>query len=230
MIICHDYKFIFIKTNKTAGTSIEIALSIFCGANDIIPPLLPEDEAIRSSLGYREPQNYQASYFDNSLMDSLKYLLTGKRKKKFYSHISAKEIIQYIGPQIWDDYFTFCFERNPWDRIISLYYWHYQSKSRPTITEFLATDIPLILKRNGYDLYTINDEIVVDRVCRFENISEELEIVRRRLGIPQKLELPKAKSRFREDKRNYRDILTDTEKVQVENIFSNEIKLFNYSF
>ncbi|MEL6382956.1 MAG: chondroitin 4-O-sulfotransferase, partial [Cyanobacteria bacterium J06626_18] len=31
MIISHEYKFIFLKTRKTAGTSIEIALSKFCG-------------------------------------------------------------------------------------------------------------------------------------------------------------------------------------------------------
>jgi hypothetical protein len=35
MILSHRYRFIFLKTGKTAGTSVEIALSEYCGAEDI---------------------------------------------------------------------------------------------------------------------------------------------------------------------------------------------------
>ena len=57
MIISHKHKFIFLKTVKTAGTSIEIALSKYCGPDDIITPASPEDEITRSELGYPGPQN-----------------------------------------------------------------------------------------------------------------------------------------------------------------------------
>ena len=39
MIVSYSQSFIFIKTRKTAGTSLEIALSRFCNHNDIVTPL-----------------------------------------------------------------------------------------------------------------------------------------------------------------------------------------------
>ena len=49
MIISHEHKFIFLKTRKTAGTSIELALSGLCGPDDIITPISPNDEPLRAN-------------------------------------------------------------------------------------------------------------------------------------------------------------------------------------
>lgn len=57
MIISHEHKFIFLKTAKTAGTSIEIALSKFCGSDDVITKIARPDQRIRSEVGYPGPQN-----------------------------------------------------------------------------------------------------------------------------------------------------------------------------
>jgi hypothetical protein len=48
MIVSHEHKFIFLKTKKTAGTSIELALSELCGTDDVIAPLTEIDEARRA--------------------------------------------------------------------------------------------------------------------------------------------------------------------------------------
>ena len=59
MIISHLHKFIFIKTKKTASTSIEVGLSGICGPRDSITPLMQPDEARRRKMGYRGMQNFK---------------------------------------------------------------------------------------------------------------------------------------------------------------------------
>ena len=69
MIICHEHKFIFIKTRKTAGTSIETALSMFCGESDSLTYLPSEDESARKDLGSRcENLNHELSEVGNLLV------------------------------------------------------------------------------------------------------------------------------------------------------------------
>lgn len=121
MIINHKYKFIFIKTRKTAGTSIEIALSQFCDTNDVITTL-SKDELIRQELGYPGPQKYNVALKYYGMRDWLNFIGKAKRKQ-FYNHSPAKFIRDCIPDRIWNNYFKFTFERNPFDKAISRYYW-----------------------------------------------------------------------------------------------------------
>jgi len=51
MILSHRYRFIFLKTMKTAGASVEMSISRFCGLDDIITPITPSDAVIRLATG-----------------------------------------------------------------------------------------------------------------------------------------------------------------------------------
>lgn len=51
MIVSDRYGFVFLKTRKTAGTSIEIALRQFAGPDDVFTPLGRGDERICRELG-----------------------------------------------------------------------------------------------------------------------------------------------------------------------------------
>ena len=72
MILSHKHKFIFLKTKKTASTSLEIALSKICGKDDIVTPVSEltwlgniryfeknTEEDLRKKINAKKPQNYK---------------------------------------------------------------------------------------------------------------------------------------------------------------------------
>ena len=228
MIISHKYKFIFIRTHKTAGTSIEIELSKFCGEEDVITPISLKDEAIRRKLGYRGSQNYVESWLKYEFKDWVRLFAELQRKKKFVGHMLAKEIRQKIGDDIWNSYFKFCFERNPWDKVISFYFFQHRKESRPLLSEFILSGEASQV--SDYDLYTCDGKIIVDYIGRYENLDSELELIDERLGFPERLQIARAKGNFREDRRHYRLLLGDEEKKRISIDLAKEISYFGYEF
>ena len=216
MIISHKNKFIFVKTRKTASTSIEIALSQFCGPDDIITPITPEDEFLRKKLGFRGPQNYKSSV----------NVFQRKQNKAFNNHASVQFIKQIIGDDIWNKYFKFCFERNPFDRAISRYYWSTRDlEIRPAISDFLKS-IPAPLLSN-WNIYTINNEISVDFVGRYETLAADLKKIRKIINLPD-FSLPFAKANYRRDNLHYSEVLSMKDRDLIKKICTKEIAVFKY--
>ncbi len=214
MIISHQYRFIFIKTKKTAGTSIEIALSGICGPDDVITPITPKYEEVRRALGFRGPQNF-----------------TRPDGRAFFNHISADVVRHVVGDAIWRDYYTFCFERNPWDKVMSWYYWLLQFSPHMSLDDFIASgDFAGVGGIGGYDLYTKNDKIIVDRICRYESLTTELSALAAHLGIAALPALPNTKSEYRRDKRHYRDLLTPSQRDRIAAAFQREIRNHGYEY
>lgn len=86
------------------------------------------------------------------------------------------------------------------------------------------------LKRKSEGVYLINQKVATNSFCRFENLLEDLEDIREKIGLPESLNLPQAKAGYRKGKKNYRDILSDSEKNKVAEFFSDEIELLGYKF
>jgi hypothetical protein len=229
MILSHKYKFIFVKTAKTASTSIEVFLSKHCGPTDIVTPIGPPVEG-------HQPRNYQGvinpipevldrpSKFFSALQRSF------SSREKFYNHMPAIEIKNQVPVDVWNGYFKFCVERNPWDKVLSHYHMHatreggslsldeYLARGRFPINSFRYTD------RSGR-------KISLDRVLRYENLHDELSEVFARLNIPFDGVLGiKAKSEYRTDRRPYQQVFGDEQRRIVEKAFAKEIELHGYRF
>lgn len=225
MILSHRHRFIFIKTRKTAGTSIEIALSKYCGDDDIITPITPEDERIRRELGYRGPQHCWRPFRRYTLRDWERQLVRGRRKAEFFNHMRAEQVVRLVGEALWKDYFSFCVERDPWEKVISSYHFRFPEEPRPSLREYVESDGPRL---SDWDRYTIGGGIAVDRVCRYERLGQELDEVARRIGLPGPLELPRAKGGFRKDRRPAAEVMSREDRAAVAEIFRREIEAFGY--
>jgi hypothetical protein len=230
MILSFTNRFVFIKTSKTAGTSIEYALTPFCGKNDIVTANSPSEEKDRVRLGVPGPQNHFAPWSDYRTGDFIRLLTRWRRKHRFHKHTDGRLVRDAMGQDQWRDFYTFCFERNPWDRAVSLYYWRKKLDPRPSFSEFLTDQVLEDLRARGSDLYTDAGKAIVDDVFRFEELTQSLETVKDRLGLHAPLALPRAKGDSRLDRRSYREIVSASERDRIGNCFQEMIDNLGYEF
>ncbi|CAH9017712.1 sulfotransferase family protein [Candidatus Nitrosacidococcus sp. I8] len=202
MVISHKYQFIFIKNGKTASTSIEVFLSQICSDSDIFTPIYP-------AVAPHTPRNYEG----------------------FYNRMTSAEIRDQIGERTWKNYFKFCVERNPWDKIISYYHMaKFRANGNLSLDEFLATGVfPINFPR--YTEPSDPTKIIVDKIIYYEYLTAGLEKIFKKLNIPFYGSLGvQAKSEYRTDYRSYQNILTVEQAQKIQDIFATEIKLHGYRF
>jgi hypothetical protein len=94
MIVSHKHRFIFIKTRRTAGSSIEAALYPYLGGTDICT----------------------GSIVDGTPRLNCSPSITG--------HISWRAIRDIIGKEKYECYTKFCVERNSYDKAVSDWLYH----------------------------------------------------------------------------------------------------------
>jgi hypothetical protein len=225
VIISHGHRFIFIKSEKTGGTSVEAALSAHCAGNDVVTPL----------GDYWFNRDERGQWIHRSM-----------NADGFSQHDPAAEVKRKVSPEIWSSYFKFSITRNPWDRVLSDFSWEARNKPelRPTKRWYHRTGVPFDEFREAAKLFrrfvtgdwTTNDrfylldgELCVDFVLRYERLTEDLKEVCKLVGLPP-VELPHLKSGLRKGGRRYADYYDEASRAIVAERHRNDIRLFGYEF
>lgn len=210
MLLSEKKKFIFIHIYKNAGTSIRTALMPYT-SNWIYRNI----DRVLTKLDISVP------LFHGPL----------SRLKK---HTGAQKIIEEMGRDRFDSYFSFAFCRNPWDWQVSQYTYmlskeeHFQHKM---ITGFNGFDEyiewrckhEVILQKDF--VYSADDELLVDFVGRYENLENDFNQICKKIGV--EAALPKLNI---SNNKNYRDFYTEKTRELVREAFKEDIQLFQYEF
>lgn len=239
MICSHERGFIFIKTRKTASTSIEIGLSELCGPDDIVTPVSPEDEIFRRRLGF-EPRNYSGSPWREAVASKLcavgneRLLRLARRRlfpaQRFYNHMSAALVAERLPAGVWERYPKFTIERHPYEKVVSMaHFWIGHDKKhangRPEVVADAVIESAIYL---NYPLYTIDGKLAVDHFIRYERLLDDLNAILGKLDIPGLPSLPSAKASFRSNRSAARDILSVTQKSKIRAAAALEFDLFGF--
>ncbi len=213
---------------KTAGTSLEIALSQHCGPDDVITRFKPaEDEQQRADLGFPGAQNDELPLAANSPR-GLASAVRHRQKPRHFDHMPASQIRKAVGRQVFDSYFKFTIERNPFDKAISRYWWATRHKdSRPDLTKYLmgSTD-----RLTDWPLYSDHDNVLVDYVMRYEELAHDVACVGAHLGIDLSLPDKRAKGGVRADERHYSEVMSPIARRRIETVCWRELSAFGYSW
>lgn len=213
MIVSHEHRFIFIKTHKTAGTSLEFALTRFAGEDGIVTPFtVKDDERDRRALGFGEARNYRTP------------------AKDYRNHMPASQVRAMLGEEIFASYFKFAVERNSYDKAVSMHAWmNRDGRAGAGFEDFVCAG--RTYEVSDFDRYCIDGVVAMDAILPYEDLQTGLDRVAETLKLPGRIDLSdiRRKSGYRGPE-PYQGLYTARAREAVEVQFAREIRLFGFGF
>lgn len=217
MLVSHRKKFIYTKTVKTASTSVESYFEPYCMADGQWTFAHHRDQYVGAEgiVGYRGPD---------------------AAGKVWFNHMSAAEIRSRVGAEVWAAYYKFCVVRNPFDKLVSWFYFqlHKGILAPPTdnrvVDAFrhrLSQGIPVLDR----DKYVISGSLCVDYAIHFEDLEHGIDHVCRELDVPfEPGRVPNLKGGIRDASVDLGDFYTPELVRNVERAYAFELQTFGYGW
>ncbi len=178
MLISHAHRFVFVKPRKTAGTSVELALSPFLAAGDIATPIAAKEEALRRTVPGVTVARVRG--------------WAGLRPRRLRDHAPLALALALYPELAGYRVVTMC--RNPWDRAVSQFFWSERRsgiRSAPAEAQHAAFRAytrrwgprrwfdPLYGRKRqralaSAPLYTVGGQVRADYVIRYEALEADV--------------------------------------------------------
>jgi hypothetical protein len=236
MIASYKYGFIFLKTKKTASTSLELALSPLCGPDDIVSPFGARWELERQAMGGGPPRNFskdpeleerfRAAIETGHSTAIREVALENRRTGGCTGHMNANEVKRWVEPEFWERAVKISSERHPYEKAVSFAHFGFRGDSDEEFREHLEKVVRTGAYR-GWRTYAIDGESVVDEWVMQGSIASDVDRIAKRLGLPTPLEIPRARSGER-DRTPAHEVLTDEQKRVVQKRCAREFDLFGW--
>ena len=212
MLISFEHKFIFFKTFKTASTSTDVYFEQFC-ADDIT-----------------EERHRMETITEKGIVGARQFKkIVREEDITYFNHLPAIKIKNKIGEDIFNSYYKFCNVRNPFDLLVSNYF-YYRKHKDSSFDDFIKnTEYIEEIKLRDSLRYKIEGKIILDDFIRYENIKEDIDRISDLLKLPKsKRELGhyvKSKRRTSNEFMSYYN--NETEEI-VRNSFKEYFEHFGY--
>ena len=213
MLVSHRHRFIYTKTTKTAGTSVESFFERFCMTEGTWTFQHAREEYVSEAgiIGYR---GVDAS------------------GKQWFNHMAAETIRAQLGEEIWGSYFKFAVIRDPFDKVVSGYFFATQANGEAAdiIADFRRWlgegGAASVMDRHNY---VIDGALCLDYFIRYEALLEGIQSVCERVGVDyDATSLPRLKAEFRQRDIPLADFYDAAAIAAVEDCYGFELEQFGY--
>ncbi|MBY6172536.1 hypothetical protein KUV68_24530 [Mameliella alba] len=206
-IVSFRYNLVFIKTAKTAGTSIEVDLSRRVEESAIVTPIIP------AMPGHR-PRNWGGD----------------PEAPVYYNHMPATRLRALLGTAWFDRMTRFCVEREPVEKCISHFHMLRNSPAHSRGGELswadyiAAGEFPVDLHRYS-ELRNGHRRLLVDRVLRYDRLAEDLPALLAGQGIEGFRLTARAKSEYSANRLITAAEVTDEQRARIHAAFADTLAL-----
>lgn len=202
MIVSFQYRFAFLKTRKTAGTSIEVDLSRYVEPGAVVTPVTPPEPG-------HIPRNFEAP----------------SGKAKFFNHMTAYRLREALGAERFAGLRVFCMEREPVSKCLSHFHMLKNRAGQLSESERGALKWADYVERGDFpvDHHLYSDPEsgarMVENILEYERLPETVSDLLDSYGIKGFCLIARAKSGFRRPEHMRVEDVTPAQRARIYQAF-----------